>query len=324
MARVKSTSRVAFEYFPLRGLFWLLGILPSWLSLLISQSLLRGLWALLPKRRKITDDNLSRAFPELNPHSRQQIAEASLMNLSRGLTVFAKIPRMASQEWTDLIHMEGLEHVEKARSQGRGLITFTAHYGCWEAMSVEISRRVPTAIVVRPLDNPRLEAMVAGVRGVDGIKIIPKRHALFEGLKALRRNMLVGILIDQNYAPGNLFVNFLGRPAATTPIVSLLARRTGCTVLPLHNVWEDGRLRVIFEPALTLSRETDRNLAMAEDTQAMTNIVEAWIRKDPRQWLWLHHRWKRQPQPGELVYTPEVWTPQPNPGSIEWNRQQTQ
>lgn len=55
---------------------------------------------------------------------------------------------------------------------------------------------------------------------------------------------------------------------------------------------------------IALSTNPDRALAIAEDTQTMTHIVERWIREDPRQWLWLHHRWKHRPQSGDLVYNP--------------------
>jgi Kdo2-lipid IVA lauroyltransferase/acyltransferase len=221
--------------------------------------------------------------------------------------VLTKISRYGPREWTDLFRLEGLEHVEEALARGRGAIAFTAHYGCWEAMAPYLSRLAPSAIIVRPFDNPRLEAFMAGVRASGGGRIISNHHALSDGLKALRENRLLGILVDQNFALGRLFVHFMGRPAATTPIVSLLARRAGCAVLPLHNVWENGRVRIIFEPALELSRSADRSLAVAEDTQAMTQVVEGWIRKDPGQWFWLHRRWKRRPQPGEFVYRPRSY-----------------
>jgi KDO2-lipid IV(A) lauroyltransferase len=305
MARKKPAWQIRFEYYPIKGLFRLLGILPWSLSLLVSQSLLCGIWVCLRKRQQITDDNLSQAFPELDRNARQRIAEAAISNLSRGITVFAKLPHLRQEEWADLVRIEGLEHVQSALSQGRGVLAFTAHYGCWEAMSLYLSRLVPTSIVVRPLDNPRLDALVSGVRASGGIKIIPKRRALIEGLRTLRENRLLGILIDQNFASGGSYIRFMDRPTASTPIVSLLARKSGCPVLPLHSVWENGRLRVIFEPPIRLSQEADRALAVAADTQAMNAVVEGWIRKVPGQWLWLHNRWKRQPEPDDLVYSPE-------------------
>ncbi len=303
MARSKPSWQVMAEYYPLAGFFWLMGILPWRLSVLMSQSLLRIVLFCLPKRRQLIDENLSQAFPDRNLSAREQIAETCLMNIGRGLTVLARIPRLSPHEWNDLIDVEGLEYAQEALSHGKGAITFTAHYGCWEAMAVYLMRKIPSAIVVRPFDNPKVEALMTGVRDLGGGRIIPKHRAMAQGLRALKDNLLLGILIDQNFAPGRLFVDFFNRPAATTPIVSLLARRTGCPVLPLHNSWENGRVRIIFEPPITLSPNPTRHLAVAEDTQAMTRIVEGWVRKDPSQWFWLHHRWKRQPQPQEFVFS---------------------
>lgn len=304
MARLKSKWVVSLEYYPLRGLFWLLGVLPWNTSLFISHTLLRGLFGVIPKRRRITDENLAQAFPELDSDGRRRITDASLANLSRGVAMFARIPRLRQEELDGLVCLEGLNHVQEALARGRGVLTFTAHYGCWEAMAAYIPRWVPSAIVVRPLDNPRLEELVTEVRASGGCRIIPRRQALKEGLKVLKNNAILGILIDQNFASGGVFVDFLGRPAATTPIVSLLARRMDCPVLPLHNAWDGNKIRIIFEPPIALSRQTDRTLAAAEDTQTMSRVVEGWIRDDPGQWLWLHHRWKRKPQPGDFVYRP--------------------
>src|ERR1041385_6879780 len=99
MARSKARWQVQLEYYPLRFLFWLLSLLPGVGAYRISQLLLRGLWTCLPKRRRIADENLSQAFPDLDPPARQQLALDSLSNLSRGITIFTKIPRFDAQDW---------------------------------------------------------------------------------------------------------------------------------------------------------------------------------------------------------------------------------
>lgn len=295
MAREKSAARVSLEYYPVRYLSKGLGLLPWRLGIMLSYLILRAVLACLPGRRKIADDNVAQAFPAFDASARRRVVRHSVFNLASGAVMFSKMTRLGRDEWNKLVRLEGFDYVREALSRGRGAIAFTAHYGCWEAMSVYVSRLTPAAIVARPLDNPRLDELVSAVRAEGGGKIIAKRRALAEGLKALRENRLLGILIDQNFAPGILFVDFFGKPASTTPIVSLLARRAGCAVLPLHNAWEDGRLRIIVEPPLPLSQNPDRHAAVAEDTQAMTKVVERWIRENPSQWLWLHNRWKRRP-----------------------------
>jgi KDO2-lipid IV(A) lauroyltransferase len=174
--------------------------------------------------------------------------------------------------------------------------------GCWEIMSSYVMHQgIDVAAVYRPLDNPKIDALVTHLRCSAGGFMIDRRKVIREGLRFLRANGLLGVLIDQNFAGGGVFVDFFGRLAATTPLVSILARRTGSVVLPMHNWWEGDVLHLKWDPPFELSRRPDTDAAIAEDTQRMTTVVEGWIREKPGQWLWLHNRWKRQPQPGERI-----------------------
>jgi KDO2-lipid IV(A) lauroyltransferase len=305
MARPKSPFAVYAEYLPLRGLFWLLGALPFGLSQAIAGALLRAALFLMPDRRRILNSNLDLAFPEKSRQERRAIARGSIDNLARGVAMFARIPGAAKASFKDVVEVEGSKHLEAALRRGRGILLFTAHVGCWEMMGAY----VPTlfsqgAMVVRPIDNPKLDQLVARVRASGGGIVIPHRRLFKESLRVLRANGTVGVLIDQNFAHGGAFVNFFGHLAATTPVVSLLARRTGAALIPMHNVWERGKIRIIFGPPVALSTQADPAKAVVEDTQRMTAEVERWVRERPDHWLWLHNRWKRQPQPSDPGFTP--------------------
>jgi Kdo2-lipid IVA lauroyltransferase/acyltransferase len=307
MARTKPNWLINLEYYPLRGLFSLLNALPEAPSEALSRALVRGVFALLPRRRKLMDDNLAASFPGMSAAERKRIARESLDNLARGIFMFPRMPRFGAKEWAAHMELQGLEHLEKALAGGKGALSFTAHFGCWEAIATYMPLRAPeSSLVVRPLDNPKLDHLVSQVRACNGGRIVSKRNLYKEGIRTLRGNHWLGLLIDQNFSPGNLFVDFFGRPAATTSIVSVLARRTGAPVLPIHNEWDGEKMRIILEPPLALSQHPDPVRALAEDTQAMTRIIEGWIRKKPGQWLWMHNRWKRRPQPGEFVLPPSA------------------
>jgi Kdo2-lipid IVA lauroyltransferase/acyltransferase len=73
-----------------------------------------------------------------------------------------------------------------------------------------------------------------------------------------------------------------------------LARQTGC---PIHG------LRVIRNPdgnsfmaeiteEITPVRDADGELELTGTMQAITTVVERWVREYPEQWLWLHRRWR--------------------------------
>lgn len=291
------------EYFPLRSILTFLQILPYPWSRAASRRIIRGLLRLLPKRRSLVLSQLAACFPDRSPAQLDQLADKSLDILGDGLATFARIATWDTQEMEKRIVTHGFEHITEAFKQGKGMITFTAHYGCWELMAVYVTRIYPrVSMVVRPLDNPRVDAMVTGIRGSGGGGVIDSKKVLKEGIRLLRSNGILGVLIDQNFYKGGVFVDFFGRPAATNTLVPILARRTGCVVLPMHNAWKEGKLHIYCEAPVELSSNPDVGLAVGEDTQKLTGYVERWIREDPTQWLWLHNRWKRRPEPGDPIF----------------------
>ena len=301
MARHKHPFRIQLEFVPLSLLFGLISQLPLLVSRILSRALFAIVLAVMPKRRRLVDEQLAQCFPHLAAPERQDIARRSMAHLTRGLAVYPRIPFMTRAALDAIVEVEGFEHIEEALLRANGVITFTAHYGFWELMAIYVTHLYPKiAMVVRPLDNPLLDRMVTRVRGSGGGGVIDSRKVLREGMRLLRDNGILGVLIDQNFHKGGVFVNFFGRPAATNTLVPILARRTGCAVLPMHNVWRGEKIRIICEPPVTLSSNPDQATAIQEDTQKLTGYVERWIREDPSQWLWLHNRWKRRPLPEEV------------------------
>jgi KDO2-lipid IV(A) lauroyltransferase len=304
MARKKSRLVIDAEYYSLRGLLSVLQLLPFSISRTVCRRLLQGIIAILPRRRRLVLSQLAACFPDATGDSLKLLARRSLEALADGIAAFARISRLGDGEVDRWVTSEGFEHLRAALAQGRGVITFSAHTGCWEMMAAHLTRTCPgVSMLVRPLDNPKLDALVAGVRRSGGGGVINSHRILKDGLRVLRKNGILGILMDQNFYKGGVFVNFFGRLAATSTLVPILARRTGAVVLPLHNVWRDGKVHVICESPVRLSDHPDPDVAIAEDTQMLTDVVERWVRTDPSQWLWLHNRWKRRPQPGDPVYS---------------------
>lgn len=304
MARSKPAFIVVSEYALIRLFSALLSAVPRSLAERLARRLITFFLLFLPQRRALMLSNIARSFPELAKADHERIAEESISNLARGTPVLMRMPEIlkgkSDPDWVDV---EGLEILQKARAQGKGVVTFTGHYGCWELMAALTMKNYPNvSAVYRALDNPRIDAYVRYLRSSAGGTMIERRNVLKESLRLLRKNQLIGFLVDQNFAAGGVFVEFFGRLAATTPILSVLARRTGATILHTHNRWVGNRLKIMWGEAPPLSTNPDLDMAIAEDTYAMTKIVEGWIREEPGQWMWLHNRWKRQPLPGETIY----------------------
>jgi KDO2-lipid IV(A) lauroyltransferase len=120
-------------------------------------------------------------------------------------------------------------------------------------------------------------------------------------LRSLGEGRIVTIVIDQNVRTGSrVFVPFLGRLAATTPMLALLALRTGAPVVPVFALPRRGaRYHVVYLPEVTVEQTGDRERDVLELTASCTAIIEQWVRRQPGCWLWMHDRWKSRPRPGE-------------------------
>ena len=131
-----------------------------------------------------------------------------------------------------------------------------------------------------------------------GIKTIysqPRKDCVDSSIRSLRNNELVFIPIDQNFGTAGVFVDFFGRKAATATGPVILAQRTQAALLPCFIVrQEDNTHRIIFEPILELKEGRDPKETIVINIQALTDIIESYIRKYPAQWGWIHRRWKSQ------------------------------
>src|SRR5688572_29478247 len=199
--------------------------------------------------------NLQMAFPELTDSERLRILRGSFRNLGRLLVEFSHFPELNKTNITGLVTHDGLENYMEAVRRGRGIIFMTAHFGAWELSSFAHSvYGYPLKFVVRPIDNPKVDALITHYRTLGGNIPIQKRSAGRDILKALRDNEAVGILFDQNTTRDEgVFAEFFGIPAATTPAIATFALRTGAAVLPGFLIWDEslGKHRLRFDPPIS-------------------------------------------------------------------------
>jgi len=247
----------------------------------------------LPRLRRVACRNLAMALPELSAARQKEIVDGVFSSIARVLVAFAKFPAIRRDTVAQWIRCEGLEHVEAALQRGRGVLFATAHLGNWELSAyAHALLAAPMDIVVRPLDNPRLDALVERRRGLSGNSIIGKQEYARAILKALAANRAVGILVDQNSAAdAGVFVDFFGVKACAGVGFAKLAARSGAAVIPGFAVWEESEKRYVlrFCPPVEITGDA------ARDTQAVQSEIERAVRQHPDQWLWIHRRWKTRP-----------------------------
>jgi KDO2-lipid IV(A) lauroyltransferase len=276
--------------------------LPRRSALALGRALGRLLADLDPRHVRIASENLRRAFPHWDEPRRLRTARAVYAHFGQILVDILWLDGRPREQFLSLVVEEGRENVDRVRAAGRGAVYITAHFGNWEFYGVAWAwMGEPIGVVARPLDNPALDARLNAFRAQSGNTVISKRRALGEILRIIRSGQGVAILVDQNVQEQDgIFVDFFGRPAATTTVAAALTVKTGCALVPVHcESLPDGRYRFVYGKAVEWTTSGSRQDDIARLTQAITSAIEGWVRERPEQWLWMHRRWKTQPRPVE-------------------------
>jgi len=301
MAR-RGRVQTTLEYALARSILLVLGVLPRNVAVGIGRGMGRIGYALAGDLRKTGTRNLSIAFPEMEPAEKARIVRGCFDNLGRLLGEFSQLSRVTPDELHQSVECSGLEHLQAAQANGRGVILFTGHLGAWELSSFALSAfGYPLSFMVRRLDNDLIEEMVDQVRKRFGNRTFDKNAVSRQALRELNEGGTLGMLPDVNMlAREGVFVDFFGTPASTTSMLAKLALRTGAAVVPVFVPWDNERQRFVLqvEPPLKVEPTGNEEEDVRRLTASFMASIENVVRRYPEQWLWIHKRWKTRP-PGE-------------------------
>ena len=282
-------------YLVIRALVAALGVLPLGILGFMGKTLgILGYW-LAGKERRKTLAHLRLAFGKsLKEPEIQRLAIGSWANLGRNAFEMIGWSRWSHPKIANLIsRVRGWEHAEAALAKGKGVLAVTAHLGHWELLAAYVGYRTPIAVVYKPVYDPRLDKMLLDFRGKWGGPVIPRGQALKGILKALAENRTIGVLMDQDTGDDGVFVPFMGIPAWTQSGPARIARKTGAALVPFFVVrGRDGKFELHLEPEIKRPETGDAEADILETTKRYTEVIEAYIRTYPDQWVWMHERWK--------------------------------
>jgi KDO2-lipid IV(A) lauroyltransferase len=291
--------REAVEYWALRLLVTALGALPRPLARAVGAGLGRLAWVASRRLREVGLRNLAMAFPEKTDAEREQILRGEYRSLGWQIAEFCGMTSWTRESASKFIRYDGLEHYLAAREKGKGVLVLTAHLGAWELSSFFHSLMgYPMSMVIRRLDNERVDSFVDGIRSMHGNKTLHKDDFARGLLQAMHRGETVGILMDTNMTPPQgVFVPFFGVDACTASGMARVALHSGAAVLPGFLAWDESERKYVlhFGEELALVKSGDREQDIVANTALFTATLESCIRRYPEQWLWVHRRWKTRP-----------------------------
>ncbi len=250
------------------------------------------------KRKHIAMTNLRLCFPEKSEDELQILLKKNFENT--GIALFETGMGWWWPDWRvkRKFKVKGLEHLEKARKEGNGVLLLAMHY-----LSVEMNARGvgyghPMVVFYRPHNNQLMEFFQFRGRGRSNKYMLGKRDV--KGLmKALRDGEACIYLPDQDYGRNrSVFVPFFGvKEAATTTGTLIFARQKNVEtmmIIPVRNDDGSGYTLEIMPPLENFP--TQDNIA---DVTRINQELEKAISRKPEQYMWLHRRFKTRPNPDD-------------------------
>ena len=294
--------RENLEYGLVRAVAGCLGRLPRSIARVLARFIAFAVYWCFGRLRGVGARNLEIALPALSSKARKKNLRRVYIHLGWQLVEFCRMTRYTLENTRDWMRTEGLEHYLNAQARGKGVLILTGHLGAWELSSFYHSLTGhPMGMVIRRLDNRRLDEYVNRIRCLHGNYVVNKDDFGRGLLKAMHAGGTVGILMDTNMTPPQgEFVKFFGIDACTGTGLAHIARKTGAAVVPGFMLWEPGEGRYVlrFGPEVNIPLTGKVAADILEGTRRCTAVIETWIRRYPDQWLWIHRRWKTRP-PGE-------------------------
>lgn len=248
-----------------------------------------GKWT--KKKNKTALHNLRKCFPEKTKEEHLKIIDGMWRHFGR---LVAEMPH--KKALLKRLEYVGKENLLQAKTDGKGGFLCSAHFGNWEIASALTSEcGMPLHLVYRMANNPWIERLIYQKRREKDAVLIPKGLAGARlMIELLNKKEHIGVLCDQKMREG-MWIPFFGHPAQTATAMATMALKLNVPIFPSYAVRIKGaHYRCVFSPPLSYEKTGDKEADTRTIMTKINLIFEEWIRKNPEQWLWIHHRWPKE------------------------------
>jgi KDO2-lipid IV(A) lauroyltransferase len=275
--------------------FWLrcTAALPWIAAIKVHKALGRVAGVLSGRNRRVVRRNLELCFPELGSAEVRRIMAENAANVGAFVAELAFAWYGSAERRAHLFRFEGLEHLQRALANGKGVLLYTGHFTPIEICASMIKAQVPLyAFMFKSRRNPLLNALQSRGRG-SYAHVSVTSDDVRELLALLARNAVVWYSPDQVRVDSGELVPFFSQPAMTSTAPGRIARLTGAAIVPLfyRRLPDDSGYLMRFHAPLPDFPSRD---AIA-DTTRLTAVLEGFIRECPEQYFWTHRKFKDRP-----------------------------
>lgn len=284
------------------GVLWLIVQLPYCVLLRLGRAIGWVILHVSASRRHIAMRNLDLCFPQWSEAERKRVLRENFA--SSGIALI----EMAMSWWwprsclSRLAHIEGIEHLQRAQQEGKGVILMALHFTTLEIGAALLGQRHTIDGMYREHKNAVFDYIQRKGRerhNLDATAI--EREDVRAMLKVLRGGRAIWYAPDQDYgAKQSIFVPLFGIQAATVTATTKFARLGRALVMPFtqERLADGAGYRLVIHPPLEdFPGETEE-----ADCLRINQWVEKEVSKLPEQYLWAHRRFKTRPAGEPKLY----------------------
>lgn len=251
-------------------------------------------FAALGARRAVLLDNLRHTVPDASPAERQRLARNTFRHIAECQVDLYRIPATSPNELREMVEVRGFEHVEAARSVGRGVIIVTGHLGNYELGGAWLATYGhPVHAMVEDVD-PAMLALLEKYRTATGMHTLSRNRGARDAYRVLRSGGILLLVADRVIGDSSegIELSFCEGRRAVPRGPALLALATGAPIVVGYVVRSaDGprRYRIVLDPPIMPDR-TDPDAALSL-TRKVTDRLAAAVREYPDQWFVFQPGW---------------------------------
>jgi len=243
------------------------------------------------RSKKITNENIKRAFPDIDNKKLNEINSSMWNNYGRVFAEYIFMENFRNGDLSENIIIDGIEVLQKIKKNNQKVIFISGHFSNFELMTMQIDKlELKVAAIYRPLNNIFLNRIMERIRKKYICKNQIKKGmgGLKELIKFNKDGFSTALMIDQRVSQG-IKSNFFDTEAFTTTIPAQLTKKFNMPIVPIFIKRQEAlkfKMKV-YEPIQFSDNETIESI-----TLQLNKILEKMILENPDHWIWTHNRWK--------------------------------
>lgn len=273
---------------------WLIARLPLNALLRLGRWIGGLVHAIGGSRKRITAKNVELCFPELTASEQADFVRGVFRHMGVGIVETAAAWLNPHRNLDDRFTVTGLEHLEAAVAEQSGVVLLGGHFAVLDIIAGTLARHASVVPIYRRNKNPVWEWLQLSGRRAHFPEII-ERSDTRAILRALKQNKVIWYAADQDYGrKHSVFAPFFGVMAASITGTARFARLRNSPVLLMSHFrdLDSGTYELRFSRPLD-DYPSDDDVA---DATRINALIEAEVRLHPRQYLWVHRRFKTRPE----------------------------